>query len=117
MNRIRRSGSEPISALKSRLCAGWQFASALLAALACTSVLAQALTPPAGGSYAMRKQAIAGGGGRATGGTYVLTGTVGQALTDPAPAAGGSYTLRGGFHTPSTSSPQPEITFEDGFEN
>lgn len=87
------------------------------ATLASATLLAQSLTPPAGGSYVMPKQAIAGGGQRATGGSYVLTGTVGQALSDPAPATGGSYTLRGGFHTPSTSSPQEENIFADGFES
>ena len=92
----------------------------LIAACATTvalSALAQSVPPPAGGTYVLRKYAIATGGARATGGTYVLTGTVAQAAAGPVPtdATGGSYRLAGGFHT--TSAPQPDALFTNGFEN
>jgi len=92
----------------------------LLTALALGSsaaVLAQSVPPPAGGTYVMQKHAIAGGGQRASGGSYVLTGTVAQATAGPIPAeaAGGTYRLAGGFHAAST--PRAGDIFRNGFEN
>ncbi len=65
----------------------------------------------------MQKHAIAGGGQRASGGSYVLTGTVAQATAGPIPAeaAGGTYRLAGGFHAAST--PRAGDIFRNGFEN
>jgi hypothetical protein len=88
---------------------------ALLGMAASTAALAQALTPPAGGPYVLRKQIIATGGERASGGPYVLTGTLGQVATDPNPASGAGYRLAGGFH--SASLPLTDALFADGFEN
>jgi len=48
-----------------------------------------------GGAYVIRKSTIDGGGGTATGGTYYVSGTVGQ--HDAAGLAGGNYVLNGGF--------------------
>ena len=48
-------------------------------------------------SYSINKFAIAGGGGlNSTGGTYAVSGTIGQPDAS-GPAGGGSYTLVGGF--------------------
>lgn len=90
---------------------------AALAATVVTGALAQTVPPPTGGTYIIQKQAIAAGGARATGGSYVLTGTVAQAAAGPVPteATGGSYRLAGGFHT--TAAPQPDALFKHGFEN
>jgi hypothetical protein len=88
---------------------------ALAALLGCATLYAQTVTPPAGGPYVLRKQAIANGGERATGGPYVLTGTVAQALVDPSSANGSSYRLSGGFHTPSI--PRTDALFANGFED
>lgn len=72
----------------------------LLGSAICGSVVAQALTPPTGGPYVLRKQAIAGGGQRAVEGPYALTGTLGQAPVDPTAATAENYRLVGGFLTP-----------------
>jgi hypothetical protein len=45
--------------------------------------------------YAINWFTIDGGGGTSTGGTYVVTGTIGQ--SDAGRMAGGSFTLEGGF--------------------
>lgn len=93
-------------------------ASPLLVAVAASSLAgAQSVPPPAGGPYVMAKDAIAAGGQRAIGGSYVLTGTVAQAAPGPLPAAaaGGTYHLAGGFHI-ALAPPAGDI-FHDGFEN
>jgi hypothetical protein len=87
----------------------------LLGATVGTAAIAQALTPPAGGPYVMRKQAIASGGERASGGAYVLTGTLGQVAIDPNPATGAAYLLAGGFH--GATLPLTDELFANGFEN
>lgn len=48
-----------------------------------------------GSQYELSWSTIDGGGGRSSGGRYVLTGTIGQA--DAAYSAGGNYELLGGF--------------------
>lgn len=75
-------------------------------------------TPPVatsqsqGGSFTMRKQVVAGGGGESAAGQYRLVGTIAQ------PAAGvqsgGTYKLTGGFHAPGAL---PGLVFCDGFED
>ncbi len=91
---------------------------ALAAAAASTLALAQSVTPPTGGMYVIQKHAIAAGGQRMSGGTYVLTGTVAQASAGPLPAdaAGGTYRLAGGFHT-AAALPRADEVFRNGFEN
>jgi hypothetical protein len=49
----------------------------------------------ASGQYELSWYTIDGGGGRSSGGPYVLTGTIGQ--PDAAYSAGGNYELLGGF--------------------
>lgn len=83
--------------------------------LAGTAAFAQAVPPPTGGPYQLQKQAIAGGGQRASGGSYVLTGTVGQSNATPTPATGSTYLLTGGFHV--RALPLGNDLFRNGFEN
>jgi len=89
-----------------------------LATTASTLALAQSVTPPAGGTYVIQKHAIAAGGQRVSGGSYVLTGTVAQATAGPLPAeaTGGTYRLAGGFHT-AAAVPRVDEIFRNGFEN
>ena len=53
------------------------------------------LIAPAFGQYELTWSTIDGGGGRSSGGTYVLTGTIGQ--PDAAYSEGGPYEVLGGF--------------------
>ncbi len=50
------------------------------------------------GNYALRWSTIDGGGGVTSGGTYIVSGTIGQ--PDAAYSAGGDYELLGGFWPP-----------------
>ena len=53
------------------------------------------LAPAAEARYAVDWSTMDGGGGRASGGSYVLTGTIGQ--PDAGVSSGGAYVLQGGF--------------------
>lgn len=66
---------------------------------------------PAGGSYSLRKQVIAGGGATSSGGSYSLVGTIGQSVTGPTGA--GATQLQQGFHAGVAG---PDELFNDGFE-
>jgi hypothetical protein len=62
----------------------------------CTLLFALLFTvETAFGNYELSWYTIDGGGGRSSGGPYVLTGTIGQ--PDAAYSAGGGYELLGGF--------------------
>jgi hypothetical protein len=51
-----------------------------------------------GAPYTVERHALGAGGGRASGGAFVVDGIVGQADVDPLqPASGGAYALTGGF--------------------
>jgi hypothetical protein len=91
---------------------------ALLALLLAAGVASgQSVTPPAGGPYVMRKQVVATGGARASGGAFVLTGTAGQPDAGPIPvsASGGAFRMSGGFHAKAL--PPLDTLFRNGFEN
>ncbi len=79
---------------------------------------APASTALQGGPYSIDSNTIDGGGGGSSGGTYVLTGTIGQFDADPLqPSSGGSYALTGGFWPGlAFSSAQPDLIFANGFE-
>ena len=49
-----------------------------------------------GGTFVMQKSVIAGGGGQAVGGTFVLDGTIGQSVAG-VKSTGGGFELGGGF--------------------
>ncbi len=74
-----------------------------------------AQTPPSGGPYALPKQVIASGGARASAGSFVLTGTAGQAATTT--ASGGSYVVQGGFYQAIGTPSVVDTIFKNGFEN
>ena len=82
------------------------FAGGLLASIALAQV-------PSGGPYAMPKQVIAGGGARASGGSYALIGTLGQSAAGT--TNGGNFALQQGFHSATTVGPLDPI-FRNGFE-
>jgi hypothetical protein len=80
---------------------------------------AATLAPPKGMGFAVTRHVIAAGGGRSSGGTFAITGTVGQADADPLqPSAGGVFAITGGFW-PGTahSAPPGDTVFADGFES
>ena len=60
-----------------------------------------------GGPYNLEWNTVDGGGGTASGGSYTLSGTAGQADAG-AVMSGGSYTLSGGFWS-GAASPQSTI--------
>lgn len=66
----------------------------LLRVFALTAALV-ALTGSVSAQYAIDWFTIDGGGGTSSGGSYTLSGTIGQA--DAGTLSGGNYTLRGGF--------------------
>lgn len=87
---------------------------------------------PASAQYDVDWHTVDGGGGRASGGAYVLHGTVGQADADLVPqcsadggpaCAGATYVLTGGFWAGLLApvqlvcGPGLECIFRDGFEN
>lgn len=67
-----------------------------------------------GGSYVLRKVALANGGGRPMAAGLTVTATVGQSAV--ALQSGGNYRLTGGFHTPRSSAAPPDALFRNGFE-
>jgi len=69
----------------------------VLLALALSLLLAGGVAlAQTGGSYDLAWSSVDGGGGVASGGTYVLTGSIGQADVGAA-LTGDGYTLTGGF--------------------
>ncbi|MGH8022188.1 MAG: hypothetical protein ACRED1_01300, partial [Limisphaerales bacterium] len=66
-------------------------------ALLCFFVLTSALCPPAWAQqYTIDWYKVASGGGTSTGGTYTVSGTIGQHDAG-GPMTGGAYSLTGGF--------------------
>ncbi len=55
------------------------------------------LVSPVLADYEISWHTIDGGGGTSTGGTYEVTGTIGQHDADTGQMSGGDYTLSGGF--------------------
>ncbi len=74
----------------------------LAAALAAVALaLAGIALAQTGGPYGLEWRSVDGGGHMfSTGGAYRLGGTAGQPDAPPAPAAGGTYAVRGGFWGP-----------------
>lgn len=66
-----------------------------------------------GGSYLMQRQVIAGGGVRASGGEFVLTGTVAQSAVGA--SAAGTFWLSSGFYGPNAGA--SDLIFHNGFDN
>jgi hypothetical protein len=68
-----------------------------------------------GGNFKISKSVIASGGGQSEGGSFALSGTIGQ-VDASNELAGGSFKLTGGFWAQETV-PLPDGMFSDGFEN
>ncbi len=83
----------------------------LVLALSGTFTMSQ--NAQASGRYVLQKSVIAGGGGPVSGGTYQLTGTIGQGTI--AVRAAGQYVLFDGFWGP-VGSVDFDLIFADGFE-
>lgn len=71
-----------------------------------------------GGGFAVPRNVIAGGGGRSSGGAFAITGTLGQADTDPLqPSSGGAFAITGGFWPGIAAAvPSGDALFANGFE-
>jgi hypothetical protein len=70
-----------------------------------------------GGAYAVQHWTVDGGGGRSSGGTFAISGTIAQADADPLqPSSGGSYAITGGFWPGLTPGDPTAVLFADGFE-
>lgn len=72
----------------------------LVVGLVAAAVVADGI---AGGTYDLSWNTIDGGGGISTGGTYALTGTIGQPDANSVTLTGGTYALNGGFWPGATS--------------
>lgn len=95
-----------------RLTAGiaWS-ATVLVAALALAGT---ALAQSSGGPYTLDPQSVAGGGGRSTGGSFALEGTIGRHDASNV-LGGGAFELTGGFHQRAQGA-LGDALFGDGFE-
>ena len=76
---------------------------AAFAACCITAALAQELAP---GSFDLSWNTIDGGGGTSSGGTFEVTGTIGQPDASSSMLTGGTFSLSGGFW-PGTATPIP----------
>ena len=79
---------------------------------------ASTIAAPAGDAFAVDHYTIDGGGGTSSGGSYSVSGTVGQADADPLqPSSGGQFEVSGGFW-PAVAPPAPlaDPLFANGFE-
>ena len=71
----------------------------------------------AGASYAVTPWTIDGGGGRSSGGTYTVSGTIAQPDADPLqPSSGAAYAITGGFWPGVEQGTLDTALFADGFE-
>lgn len=87
------------------------FAAATFAMLVASSSNADL---PSGGDYVLLASTIDNGGGRATGGSFVLHGTAGQPEARMIAAKGGEYRLTGGFWAEIVNI--TDLIFKDRFE-
>jgi hypothetical protein len=69
---------------------------------------------PSGGDFVVSNSTVDGGGGRASGGDFVLTGTIGQPDASTSSASGGDFAVAGGFW--GRVGEVLELIFKDGFE-
>lgn len=67
-----------------------------------------------GGSFAITRYTIDGGGGVSSGGGFTVRGTIGQPDASIVPATGGGFALSGGFWFSSTPAPCPGDFDGDG---
>ena len=77
-----------------------------LACLAVLSAGSAAVAQP----FAINWYTIDGGGGTSTGGTFTLSGTIGQPDASATPMTGGTFSLSGGFWPGAGTTPPPGCT-------
>lgn len=92
--------------------AGWA-AGAALAIVAGASVASTAGAQSAGGPYVVDPVVVGGGGATLTGGSFSLSGTIGQPATARLDGAG--YTVYDGFWAPAAA-PTNDLIFANGFD-
>ena len=99
----------------SRMTWRWAICSCLLAGAASAGDREQAKA--AGGPYTLQSTRIAGGAGTAAGGTFSVSGTVGQHDATVVSAQGGSYDVAGGLQPAAPATPPTiDSIFANGFE-
>jgi hypothetical protein len=92
-----------------------RFATVALATLLAGAWLApMSAGAQAGGTYRIDRAAVASGGATSNGGSFRLSGTVGQPATDMLGAGG--YRLYDGFWSPA-STPATDEIFANGFDS
>lgn len=64
--------------------------------------------PQAGGTFEIKKSVIAGGGQTSSGGTFALSGTVGQPLAGSV-SSGGNFSIESGFWAEGNAAPVVEV--------
>ena len=84
-----------------------------IGALTALAVYPASAPAQSGGSYVIAPATIAGGGATLSGGSFRLSGTIGQPATMPLSAA--SYRLYDGFWAPASTAPMDTV-FVNGFE-
>lgn len=68
-------------------------------------------------AYTVHRWTVDGGGGRWSGGAYIVTGTIAQPDSDPLqPSMGGGYAITGGFWPGIVRTAPTTMLFADGFE-
>jgi hypothetical protein len=95
----------------------------LAAACAFVALQARAVAAPdvsnatGGAAYGVQRWTIDGGGGRSSGGSFVISGTIAQPDADPLqPSTGASHSITGGFWPGLTPGDPTAVLFADGFE-
>ncbi len=120
--RVTEHDADAVRPMRQRAPAGTAVA---LMAAACGFVALQAWaaatpgesSPTGGGAYAVQRWTVDGGGGRSSGGTFAISGTIAQPDADPLqPSTGGSYSITGGFWPGLTPVDPTAVLFGDGFE-
>lgn len=79
-----------------------------------TLAVASAFAQSTGGDFKIIKHTIDSGGGASSGGAFALTGTIGQPDANQDIAAGGGFSLAGGFWANATIY---DVIFQDSFES
>lgn len=69
-----------------------------------------------GGAYSITRHTVDAGGGRSSGGAFVLAGTSGQTESGQV-SSGGAYALRSGFWSGGEITPPTGVVFRDSFED
>ena len=77
--------------------------------IALFAVVPYVVVPQTGGTFEIKKSVIAGGGETSSGGSFSLSGTVGQPLAGSV-STGGSFAVESGFWAEGNATPVVEVT-------